>query len=105
MMGKCQAEVGALRGKKVIVTGHSLGGALSLFMTLKLWQASSLSWHEARGRRSTQWDMNGLRGPHAFGIEASDFISTHDARNALSIAQDMNTLPKLALGWAGPFIG
>ena len=38
LMDKCQAEVGQLKGKKVLVTGHSLGGAMALFMTLKLWQ-------------------------------------------------------------------
>lgn len=38
LLDKCQAEVSQLKGKKVLVTGHSLGGAMTLFFTLKLWQ-------------------------------------------------------------------
>lgn len=48
--------VNELKGKKVYVTGHSLGGSFQLFMALYLWK---------------EWD----------------------------------TLPELALGFAGPFIG
>lgn len=38
LIADCWTHVGPLRGKTVYVTGHSLGGGFSVFMSVKLWK-------------------------------------------------------------------
>lgn len=38
LIAKCWTDVGPLRGKTVYVTGHSLGGGMAVFMSIKLWK-------------------------------------------------------------------
>lgn len=91
LIAKCWTDVGPLRGRRVYVTGHSLGGGMSVFMSIKLWKVMD---QIPLVRMCTE-------PKH---LQMTNSFETNQPPPSTP-KQDLGTLPVMTLGWAGPFVG